>query len=196
MSAESGSDAETRRRAIRGKQLVLLALFAVFVVPVVLAYALNVWWPHWYPFGRMNHGEIVDPAWQVELGSMDRAAANRAAGRWILLHPVASRCDAECEALLDLTRRVHVSLGKDHDRVVRMFVHREDIPFDRARSRDADLIVAPAPASWFEGIPGDGPARLILVDPERYAVLRYRADLRGKGLARDLQRLLKISKIG
>ena len=182
---------------MRGKRLALLALFAVFVVPVVLAYALNVWWPQWHPFGRMNHGEIVDPPWKVELGGMDRTAAHRAAGRWILLHPVASRCDAGCEALLDLTRRVHVSLGKDHDRVVRMFVHRAELPFDRVRAMDADLVLVPATASWFDGLAGEGPARLLVVDPQRYAVLRYRtADLRGKGLARDLRRLLKISKIG
>ena len=196
MAVEPDAGAEAQRRATRGKRFALLALFAVFVVPVVLAYALNVWWPHWHPFGRMNHGEIVDPAWRVELEAVDRAAANRVAARWILLHPVASPCDADCEALLDLTRRVHVSLGKDHDRVVRILVHRADVPFDRVPSMDADLILVPAAASWFERLAGDRSARLLVVDPQRYAVLQYRADLRGKGLARDLARLLKISKIG
>ena len=106
----------------------LVGVFAVFVVPVLIAYGLNVWWPHWSPFGRTNHGELVEPAWEVELVSMDRSVAERIAGRWILLHPVEVSCDDMCEARLDLTRRIHVSLGKDYDRVVRMFVHPAGVP--------------------------------------------------------------------
>ena len=195
MSIEA-RDAELRRRARRGNRLVLLGLFAVFIVPVLVAYALNVWWPQWRPFGRMNHGELVEPARKVDLSTMDRAAANRAVGRWILLHPVGSTCDDDCKALLDLTRRVHISLGKDHDRVVRMLVHRAGRPVDRVRSMDADLILVPVSAAWLDRFDGDRPVRLLVVDPQRHAVLQYRLELRGKGLARDLARMLKISKIG
>ena len=53
----------------------------------------------------------------------------------------------------------------------------------------------PVPATWFDQFVGDMPA-LLLIDPNRQAVLQYRHDLRGKGLASDLARVLKISKIG
>ena len=79
----------------------LVGLFAVFVVPILAAYSLNVWWPHWSPFGRMNHGELIEPAWEVEL----EAVAEHAAGRWILLHPAAAPCDDACEALLEFADR-------------------------------------------------------------------------------------------
>ena len=171
--------------------MALTGLLAVFVVPILVAYALNVWWPNWSPFGRMNHGELVEPAWAIELQSV----AEHAAGRWILLHPAAAPCDNACEAGLELAKRVHVSLGKDYDRVVRMFVHRAGLPVERVRSMDAGLILVPAPAAWFDRFAGDEPM-LLLVDPQRQAVLRYGADLRAKGLARDLARVLKISKIG
>ena len=174
----------------------LLGLFAAFVVPVLAAYALNVWWPHWRPFGQMNHGDLVEPPWKVELEAMGQAAAHRAAGRWILLHPVESHCDDGCEALLDLTRRVHLSLGKDHDRVVRMLVHRAGLPAVSGRPAAPDLIPVPAPAVWFDRFAGADPVRLLVIDPQRNAVLQYRAGLWGKGLARDLARMLKISKIG
>ena len=173
----------------------LVGLFAVFAVPVLIAYGLNVWWPHWSPFGRMNHGELVDPAWEVELVSLDRSVAERAGGRWILLHPVEASCDDACEARLDLTKRIHVSLGKDYDRVVRIFVHRAGVPVEGVRSMDAELMLVPAPAAWFDRFAGDEPV-LLVVDPQRQAVLQYRADLQAKGLARDLARVLKISKIG
>ena len=169
----------------------LVGLFAVFVVPILAAYSLNVWWPHWSPFGRMNHGELVEPAWEVEL----EAVAEHAAGRWILLHPAAAPCDDACEALLELTKRVHISLGKDYDRVVRVFVHRAGLPLERVRSMDAGLILVPAPSAWFDRFEGDEPV-LLVVDPRRQAVLQYRRELEAKGLARDLARMLKISKIG
>ena len=60
---------------------------------------------------------------------------------------------------------------------------------------DAELILVPAPAAWFDRFGGNEPV-LLVVDPQRQAVLRYRADLQAKGLARDLARVLKISKIG
>lgn len=173
----------------------LLGLTALFVAPILVAYALNVWWPNWSPFGRVNHGEIVEPTWKLELPAFDQTVANRAGGRWILLHLVDSRCDDDCRALLDLTRRVHISLGKDQDRVARMFVHRADVPVERLRSMYTDLTLVPASAAWFDRFEGPPPV-LLVVDPRRQAVLLYRTGLRGKGLARDLARVLKISKIG
>ena len=173
----------------------LVGLVAVFVVPILVSYALNVWWPHWSPLGRMNYGELVEPAWELDLASMDRRVAERAAGHWILLHPVEASCDDACEALLDLTRRIHVSLGRDYDRVVRMLVHRADHSVEGVRVMDPELILVPMPAAWFDRFTADAPM-LMLVDPQRRAVLRYSASLEGKGLSRDLARVLKISKIG
>ena len=184
-------DTESRRRARRGNRLALVGLFAVFVAPILTAYALNVWWPHWSPFGRMNHGALVEPAWEIELEGI----AEPAAGRWILLYPVAGRCDDACEARLELVKRVHVSLGKDYDRMVRVFVHRAGVRVERVRSVDTGLILVPAPDAWFDRFAGDAPT-LLIVDPQRRAVLRYGTGLEPKGLARDLARVLKISKIG
>ena len=186
-------DAESRRRARRVNRNVLLGLAVVFVVPILTAYTLNIWWPHWSPFGRTNHGEIVEPTWKVELAEIGRDATT--ADRWILLHPAPTSCDDGCEAILDLTRRVHVSLGKDHDRVARVFVYRAGLEVDRVRSMDAGLILIPAPGAWFDRFAASETV-LLLVDPQRYAVLQYGTDLQGKGLARDLARVLKISKIG
>ena len=51
----------------------LLGLVLVFAAPILIAYALNVWWPHWSPFGRMNHGEIVEPPWAIGVATMGEA---------------------------------------------------------------------------------------------------------------------------
>lgn len=143
----------------------------------------------------MNHGDIVDPSRTFELPDFNQDVMNRGAGRWILLHPADGECDDACKSLLELTKRVHVSLGKDHDRVVRMLAYRDGLAVDQVTSVDAGLIPLPVPATWFDQFAGDTPA-LLLIDPQRQAVLQYRQDLRGKGLANDLARLLKISKIG
>lgn len=188
-------DADSRRRVRRGNRALLVGLVAVFVVPVFIAYGLNVWWPHWSPFGRMNHGELVEPAWKVEFVSRNSVVAEQVAGRWILLHPIEGPCAETCQTFLDLTKRVHISLGKNHDRVARMFVYRIEQPPDDVRAMDPALIPVPAPAAWFDRFAGEAPA-LLLVDPKGQAVLRYPANLQSKGLSRDLARVLKISKIG
>ena len=173
----------------------LLGLFVLFVAPILVAYALNVWWPNWSPFGRMNHGQIVESSWTFEVAALDQDAMHRADGRWILLHPAISGCDGDCKSILELTRRVHISLGQDHDRVVRALVYPDGLRVDGARPADAELILMTVSATWFDKFAGDIPV-LLLVDPQRRAVLQYDRDLQGKGLARDLERVLKISKIG
>ena len=60
---------------------------------------------------------------------------------------------------------------------------------------DAGLIPVPAPSAWFDRFEGDEPV-LLVVDPRRQTVLQYPGELEAKGLARDLARMLKISKIG
>ena len=188
-------DTEQRRRVRRGNRFVLIGLFVLFLAPILVAYALNVWWPNWSPFGQTNHGELLEPSWTFEFPTSSPDAVDRVAGRWILLQSADSECDDACTSLLDLTRRVHVSLGKDHDRVVRMLAYRDGLAVDHVKSVDADLIPLAVPATWFDHYAGDVPA-LLLIDPQRQAVLRYGHDLQGKGLAKDLARVLKISKIG
>ena len=42
-------------------RLVVLLLFALFFVPVLSAYLLNVFNPGWLPFGTSNHGTLAGP---------------------------------------------------------------------------------------------------------------------------------------
>ncbi|MBF2760210.1 MAG: hypothetical protein ISN28_08040 [Ectothiorhodospiraceae bacterium AqS1] len=182
------SPVASRRRFGRGA---LLGLFAVFFAPVMLAWSLNVWWPDWHPFGETNHGELIRPPWRIE----DPAMLEAFKGRWALLHIADRECQAACMTMLDTTRRVHISLGKDYDRVVRAHIPPDDAP-QGAPEPEVDLLDLPLPAGWVERFEADEKPFLLIVDPQGYAVLRYGADFSGKGLASDIARLLRISKIG
>ncbi|WP_025770139.1 hypothetical protein [Thioalkalivibrio sp. HK1] len=182
------SSTAPRRRFGRGT---LLGLFVIFFAPVMLAWSLNVWWPDWHPFGETNHGELIRPPWRVE----DPAIGEAIAGSWALLHIADRQCSQDCMAMLDTTRRVHISLGKDFDRVVRGYIRPHDAP-EGAPTPHVDMIDLPLPFAWVERFKEDRRPFLLIIDPQGYAVLRYGIDFSGKGLASDIARLLRISKIG
>lgn len=177
-----------RRRFGRGA---LLGLFVIFFAPVMLAWSLNVWWPNWHPFGETNHGELIRPPWRME----DPAIVEATTGRWALLHISDRECLQACMAMLDTTRRVHISLGKDFDRMIRVHIHPHDAP-EGAPAPHVDMLARPLPSTWVERFEEVERPFLLIVDPQGYAVLRYGVDFSGKGLARDIARLLRISKIG
>ncbi len=178
-----------RRRFGRGT---LVGLFAVFFAPVMIAWSLNVWWPQWHPFGETNHGELIRPPWRIETPAIVEAAT----GRWTLLHVGDRECSKDCTAMFDITRRVHLSLGKDYDRMIRIHIRPQDTLGSAPPPTHADMLDLPLPPAWFARFEEDERPFLLMVDPLGYVVLRYPVDLSGKGLASDIARLLKISKIG
>ena len=62
---------------------------------------------------------------------------------------------------------------------------------------DEALMIVSADAVWMERFKtGGGAAELFLVDPQGYLIMWYPQDADPSGLIKDLERLLKISKIG
>jgi hypothetical protein len=64
----------------------------------------------------------------------------------------------------------------------------------------SDMVFAVAPAEWLSAFPlGDATATgsaIYLIDPQGYLMMRYPLSVDQHALLSDLERLLKISKIG
>lgn len=183
----------------RRGRLVLVAVFALFFLPVAAAWLLNVLAPHWQPFGRVNEGTLVDPP--IRLAGADLRtlageplATDLLSGRWTLLHLQASDCDEPCRSRLAATRAARLALGDDAARVQRVLVQRPGAAPAELAEEDRDVRIAIAPASW-PGPPVSAPS-LLIVDPQGFLILRYPPDVTRRGLHADLKRLLKISQIG
>ena len=213
-AAPAEPDLERRRRRAR---LVLVALFALFMAPILIAYALNVLYPGWAPFGTTNRGALVEPARSLSTEGLrpvdgEPLASAPFAERWTLVVVHGPGCGQPCEEALVRMRQTRLALGKDANRLQRWLVVPEAVA-----DPVADPIAAPISASVRElterhqgvrllaatqgwtaalGARGATPGTVYLVDPQGYLVLRYDPALADDAVLKDLKRLLRISKIG
>ncbi len=101
-------------------------------------------------------------------------------------------CDYACEQKLYATRQARAMQGKDQDRIVRAWIVDGDAaPAATLLARHPGLVVVRGAAM----LPG-GAEALYVIDPRGNLVLRFPDDPDIKGIASDLARLLKASRIG
>jgi len=193
--------------AVWRARLALLLIIACFAVPLASAWLLV---GHWRPEGSVQHGELLDPARPVELRLVlpdgKPLASAGLHGRWILAYiGSATSCDERCRTGLYDIRQVRLALGRDMDRVKTLLLleSQPEADFQRWLSAEhpaltvglADSATRTALTNAFQS-PGQVGDWLYVLDPLGNLLMRYRIDVEPRGLLKDLQRLLKWSKIG
>lgn len=185
-------------------RLKMLLIWAVCAAPVVASYL------SYYvvkPQGRINHGTLITPpkpmAAELGLAFTDlqgQAVAPQALqGQWLLVSVAGGACDAACERQLYLQRQLREVLGRDKDRVDRVWL----IP-DQAEVRPALLpalaqawtlrVDAARLSQWLQADAGQTlSSHLYLVDPRGDWMMRFPADADPVRIKKDLMRLLKAS---
>jgi cytochrome oxidase Cu insertion factor (SCO1/SenC/PrrC family) len=190
--------ADAGRRASARRTLVVLAL--VCAAPVIASYVAYYWLR---PAAHVNYGELLEakPAPEIAGDGNDGAPWRLSSlrGRWILLVAGDLACDARCERALYATRQARAIQGRERERIVRVLLQPTGAPpldAPRLTQHPGLLIVRADPAQWTL-LPGSGDtASIYLIDPLGNLVLRYPADPDIKRLAKDLERLLRASRIG
>ncbi len=190
--AANGDPAAQRRGR---RTLVLIALVAL--APFIASYAAYYFFR---PDASLNYGTLLptQPAAEIQ-GTTASGAPFRLTelrGRWALIVTGDGRCDAACDAMLYATRQARPMQNREQDRIVRVLVVGTAVPPDPAitHAHPGLIVVRRAPAGSSAGMPDL--VSVLLVDPLGNQVLRYREPVDAKGLARDLTRLLKASRIG
>lgn len=189
-----------RTRAGRLKMLLVLAVCAA---PVVASYfTYYVVRPEG---GRLNHGELVDPPRPLPAGpalplaTLDGTAVSPQSlkGQWLLVTVAGGDCDEGCEKHLYWQRQIRESLGKDKDKVDRVWLVDDARPVREALRpavKDATVLHVPAAAlrGWLAPAPGQ---RLedhwYLVDPRGDWMMRFPAQADPRKVQRDLSRLIR-----
>lgn len=206
-------------RARTRQRRVLIGLALLFFAPLGLAFYLYYGHGAWHPGGRVNAGELVNPArplpaLALPLWSSDDAVAagytdpDFLKGRWTFLYVGSGRCAAACQSRLYDTRQVRIALDRDMKRVQRVFIadagccdpqylreQHPDIVAVRATAEAAPLL---ALLAGREG-PGRQPfaeSRVYLIDPLGNLMMSYAPDAKAKGMLEDMKRLLRLSSIG
>ena len=205
MTTQHAPDAPRERRG-------LLAVAALFLLPVALAFWLHYGVPGWRPPGSANRGDLIDPPVvlpSLEFAHVDGGPAERDVlhGRWTLLYVGDGRCDARCRDALYLTRQTRLALNRDAARVRRVFLATGRCCDDQTlRTAHPDLVVAVPSQAQLELLSRLIPApdrgsladtgRIYVVDPLGNLMLSYSEHAPDKALLEDLERLLRFSHIG
>lgn len=128
---------------------------------------------------------------------------NTSEPRWRMVIPVGERCDDRCRQVLYVTRQIHVRLGRQADRLERIYVNTDGVLSAEQRAfldrEHAGIQIVHYPAADFSAHFADtngrwsGEARAYLVDPHGVAMMYHDAGLAGGDILKDLNHLLKLS---
>ena len=183
----------------------MLLVWAVCAAPVVASYFM------YYvvrPEGRTNHGALIQPTRAMPepaalpLRNLQGSPVLPASlkGQWLLVSVAGGACEAACEKTLYLQRQLRESLGRDKDRVDRVWLVSDGAPVREAllpALQQATVLRAPQAdlARWLEPETGRQLAdHLYLVDPRGDWMMRFPANVDFTKAKRDLTRLLKASE--
>lgn len=178
------------------RTLLLLAL--VFFGPLAVAMAVYFSGFAWRPAATTEHGVLFQPP--IALADHGLAPDGRLQGKWSLIYVGHGDCDMTCREALATMRQVRLALAKDADRVQRVFCPTgapPDPAFIRNEHAGLLLLTGQSGAAELAAIMGDrSDGEILLADPLRNLVMRYPAGTAMKDIHKDLQRLLKVSRIG
>jgi hypothetical protein len=191
-------------RRTRSGRLRMLLVVAVCAAPVVASY-LSYFVLR--PQARTNYGALVEPTRSLPplpLRTLDGRAVDAATlkGQWLLLALGPGACDTACEKRLYMQRQLREMLGRERDRVDKLWLVTDDAEVPAALGAalkvDPSMQVLRVPraalAAWLQ--PEDGRAledHLYLVDPMGEWMMRVPAEPDPSRVKRDLERLLRAS---
>jgi cytochrome oxidase Cu insertion factor (SCO1/SenC/PrrC family) len=189
------TEIDARRRNAR-RTLALLAL--VCAAPVVASYVAYYWL---HRDARVNYGELdPHPAPAIAGVAADGTPWQLASlrGRWILLVTTDTECDAICEDALYATRQARTIQGREQERIVRVLLQPTGVapPAPTLAEEHPGLVVVRGDPQQWTSLKGGAATSIYLLDPLGNFVLRYPPDPDIKRLAKDLERVLKASRIG
>jgi hypothetical protein len=189
----------------RGRRKFLL-IAALFLMPVAVVFALY-YGGIWSPSGTSAKGELVHPARPLEFTGLHRADGDAVGGElfqdiWTLIYIGDGACDEACRTALTYGRQTRLAVGKDMDRVQRVFLstgHCCDQLYLGAEQQGLITLDASSPEAqtFLAQFPGERRTSLYIVDPLGNLMMRHNAtQVINKDLLTDLKKLLKLSHIG
>ena len=165
--------------------LIALACVSPFVL-ATLAYHFE-----WAGGSAGNYGELIPPK------PLSGPPLDALKGKWVLVSFDKAGCDAYCERKLYFMRQTRKARGKEQPRLERLWMLTDaGTPAPALLAAiEGTRVVAPNDA-FIKNFPGNPSDHIYLIDPLGNLMLRFPRDPDPKKIVKDLQRLLKYSRIG
>lgn len=178
----------------RSNRIKLVAIGALFALPVVVAWLLHQ--AGYEPKAERNHGTLLAPPQDYnDVVATDTAGAvvdwNTADGVWHVLLRAPARCDATCVAAIDGLHRIWIGLGRKAARVEMLYVGTPDEAARAALAAFPQMRVVTLAPDRLPPAAQDGAPAAWAVDPNGWLVLHYDAGFDPVGLRKDLARLIR-----
>lgn len=182
-------------------KLALLAVFLIFMLPVVTATLMHSEWFDWQPSSMRNHGELLSPVvpladFEVPGPNSDSVTRESLLDRWTLVYYTATDCTEPCRESLYWLRQVRRAQDRHQNDVGLVFAasdQAEAATLEHLRELASDFVVLAGPQAqdFWQQLPqaGQGSAYYIL-DPSGNIIMMYPEDADHNGIRRDLRRLL------
>lgn len=174
---------------------------AVCIAPFVASFIAYYFYQ---PEGRVNYGELMTgrqlPGNEFRQTDGKPFSFRQLEGKWLFITVDDAGCDAYCEKKLWQIRQVRKTQGKYPERIERVWlIPGGGQPAPRLRKEfEGTWLVDVAGSAVFEALPhaGSRADHIYLFDPLGNLVLRYPRDADPSLMKKDLDRLLKVSRIG
>lgn len=194
----------------RSRRWVVLALALSFVVPFALGHL--AYERGWFKGGATNKGELLAPP--LALADLDlREAGGEPAvtdGKWWIVYAVPEVCDAACQQSWSALPSMQAGLGRERGRVGVLLISGDrSAPVPEALRRLSVVRAVHGDIGRLARYLGDAGVaspvigRWYLMDPMGWIMLHYlpppaseAAILKAQDVLDDLQKLLKVSRIG
>ena len=186
----------------RWKMLLVLAVCASPVLASYFTYFVI------RPDGRNNYGQLITPARQMPADlplttlSGQALQAKQLKDQWLIVVVAGSACDSRCERYLLLQRQLRETLGREKDRVDKVWLITDGGPLKpelmqaihAAPEVTALRVPRDALAAWLQPAAASTlDAHLYVVDPMGGWMLRTPDNPDGPKLKKDIERLLRAS---
>ncbi|MEN8107110.1 MAG: SCO family protein [Pseudomonadota bacterium] len=186
----------------------------IFMAPAFVAWVMHYSTGEgWQPEGTTNRGILVHPARPLmfpdDLGFGSQSLNDYLQGKWTLVYIGDADCDAVCNENLYKMRQIRLAQNENMKRVQRLFLvssnHATGGLAALLEQEYPDMAAVTVAATRLEQITADfvvddtpvlEAERVYIIDPLRNLMMYYQPDADPGGMLKDLQKLLKYSKIG
>jgi len=195
-------------------RLTLILMVLVFVVPVGMAIVLHSLGDGYKTATTTNWGNLVTPVRPFPNFStttlanekFDREMLN---GKWTMFYIDSAACNESCFNNLYTVRQSRLGMGGEKGRVQRVMLLTDEgskEQLDKIINEhkgmhiirlDKDVLAEVIENFEFDGLVDAATAqRIYFIDPLGNLMMHYESDISPRGVVKDLERLLKYSRIG